>query len=143
LERTLAIIKPDAVRNGHAGEIISRIEQSALRIETIWKGKLPEEFYEEFYAEHRGKPFYDDLIVFMAEGPVVVMILEGLDAPERWRALLGATNPAKAESGTIRGDFGNKEIMHENAGHGSADHEAAGREIPLFALFQLGLRAFD
>ena len=130
VQRTLAIVKPDAVKQGAAGEILRRIEASGLRILALKMTSLTEGLARGFYAVHRERPFYGDLVRFMTEGPVVVAVLEGPDAIPRYRELMGATNPAKAAPGTIRADFGAS--LERNAVHGSDGSETARVEIAYF-----------
>ena len=130
MERTFAIIKPDAVGRGLAGDIIKRIEQSGLKIRGMRLTKLSREQAERFYEVHKERPFYNDLCTYMTSGPVVVMALEGDNAIKRWRELMGATDPKKAAAGTIRSDFG--ENIERNAVHGSDAPETAAQEVPFF-----------
>lgn len=130
MEQTLSIIKPDAVQKGVIGKIIDRFESNGLRIAAMKKIKLSEEVAGGFYAEHRERPFFGDLVVFMTSGPVVVMVLEGENAIAKNRELMGATNPKEAEAGTIRADFA--ESIDANAVHGSDSKESAAREIKYF-----------
>lgn len=130
IEKTLVIIKPDAVKKNLIGEIISRFEKNGLRIAALKKIKMTKEQAKGFYIVHREKPFYESLTDFMSEGPIVVMVLEGEDAIQRVRKIMGATNPAQAEEGTIRKDFG--ENIERNAVHGSDSLESAAYEIPYF-----------
>jgi len=130
MERTFAIIKPDAVARGLAGDIIKRIEQSGLKIRAMRLTKLSREQAERFYEVHKARPFYNDLCTYMTSGPVIVMALEGDDAIKRWRELMGATDPKKAAAGTIRSDFG--ENIERNAVHGSDAPETAAQEVPFF-----------
>ncbi len=133
IERTLSIIKPDAVAANHIGDIIAAIEEAGLRIIAAKMLCLSRRQAEEFYAEHRGKPFFDSLIDFMTSGPVVVQVLEGEDAIARYRALMGATDPRKAEPGTLRYRFArDSENMAANAVHGSDSPASAEREIGFF-----------
>jgi nucleoside-diphosphate kinase len=129
-ERTLAIVKPDAVEKGAAGEILKRIEASGLRIVGLKKIQLTEQLARGFYAVHKERPFYKDLVAFMTSGPVVVAALEGDDAIARWRGLMGATDSKKADAGTIRRDFGTD--IERNAAHGSDAPETAKVEIAYF-----------
>jgi nucleoside-diphosphate kinase len=129
-ERTLAIVKPDAVEKGATGEILKRIEASGLRIVGLKKIQLSEQLARGFYAVHKERPFYKDLVAFMTSGPVVVAALEGDDAIARWRGLMGATDSKKAEAGTIRRDFGTD--IERNAAHGSDAPETAKAEIAYF-----------
>lgn len=129
-ERTLVIIKPDAVSKNFIGEIISRFERQGLRVAALKKLKLTKEGAKGFYIVHKDRPFYESLTDFMSEGPIVVMVLEGEDAIARVRKIMGATNPAQAEEGTIRRDFA--ENIERNAVHGSDSPESAAYEIPYF-----------
>lgn len=129
-ERTLSIIKPDAVGKHHIGEIISRFEKNNLKIVAIKMLHLNEERAKSFYAVHSARPFYKDLVNFMITGPVVVMVLEGEDAVKKNRDIMGATNPAEAAPGTIRADFAS--TIDENAIHGSDSPENAKTEIDFF-----------
>jgi nucleoside-diphosphate kinase len=130
LERTFAIIKPNAVKAGNMGVIISEILGSGLAIKGMRLARLTPELCKEFYAEHVGKPFYGDLEAFMIGGPVVLLCLEGENAIVRWRDLMGATNPAKAAPGTLRARFG--EDHTRNATHGSDSPASAARELGFF-----------
>jgi nucleoside-diphosphate kinase len=130
MERTFAIIKPDAVGRGLAGDIIKRIEASGLKIRGMRLMHLSRAQAERFYEVHKARPFYGDLCTYMTSGPVVVMVLEGDKAITRWRELMGATDPAKASAGTIRKDFG--ENIERNAVHGSDAPETAAQEVPFF-----------
>lgn len=130
MEQTLSIIKPDAVQKGVIGKIIDRFESNGLRIAAMKKIKLDEERAGGFYAEHRERPFFKDLVAFMTSGPVVVMVLEGENAIAKNRDLMGATNPKEAAAGTIRADFA--ESIDANAVHGSDSKESAAREIKYF-----------
>ena len=129
-EKTLSIIKPDAVRNNHIGDIISRFEKRGLKVSAIKIKQLNEREAGEFYAEHKGKPFYKDLIKFMTSGPSVILVLEGDDAVARNRELMGSTDPSKANSGSIRKDFATS--VTENAVHGSDSQINAQKEILFF-----------
>jgi nucleoside-diphosphate kinase len=129
-EATLSIIKPDAVEGNHIGDIISRFETNGLRIAGIKLILLDKQASSAFYDIHRGRPFYEDLTTFMSSGPVVVMVLEGDDAISKNRSLMGATDPEKAEEGTIRKDFASS--ITKNAVHGSDSKENAEREIRFF-----------
>jgi nucleoside-diphosphate kinase len=128
--RTLAIIKPDAVRDKRAGKILSMIEESGLAIEAARMFRLTRELAGEFYAVHRGKSFYDELLDFMSSGPCIALVLSGEDAVARWRALMGATNPAAAAEGTIRKLYGTN--VQYNACHGSDAPETARQEVAFF-----------
>jgi len=129
-QRTLTIVKPDAVAKGVTGEILSRFEKAGLEIVALKKLRLTEQQAQGFYAVHKGRPFYRDLVAFMTSGPVVVGVLEGLDAIAKNRELMGPTDSTKAESGTIRGDFGTN--IERNAVHGSDAPETARVEIAYF-----------
>ncbi len=130
MEQTLSIIKPDAVKKGVIGKIIDRFESNGLRIAAMKKIQLDDEKAGGFYAEHKERPFFGDLVSFMTSGPVVVMVLEGENAISKNRELMGATNPKEAEAGTIRADFA--ESIDANAVHGSDSKESAEREIKYF-----------
>lgn len=130
LERTLSIIKPDAVGRNVIGQIQSRFEAAGLRIAAARMMRLSPEQAGAFYEVHRGRPFYDDLTAYMSSGPVVVQILEGEGAIAKNRAVMGATNPANAAPGTIRADFA--ESIEANAVHGSDAPETAAVEIAFF-----------
>lgn len=130
IERTLCIIKPDAVGKNAAGEILSRIEKAGLRVIAGRMKWLDTGEAEGFYAEHRGKPFYEGLIEFMTSGPIIVLALEGENAIERYRELMGPTNSPEAAPGTIRRDYG--ENNRRNAVHGSDSESSARREIGYF-----------
>lgn len=130
VQRTFSIIKPDAVARNLIGEIVSRFEKNGLRVVAARMLRLSREQAAGFYAEHEGKPFYEDLVAYMTSGPVVVQVLEGEDAVARNRQLMGATNPKNAEPGTIRADFA--ESVEANAVHGSDSPTSAEREIAYF-----------
>ena len=130
IEKTYSMLKPDAVRNHHIGEIVSRIERAGLVIERMELANVTPEQAAANYAEHEGKPFYNGLIEYITSGPVVKMVISGEGAVAKVRTLMGATNPADAAPGTIRGDFGL--IMDENVIHGSDSPESAEREIGIF-----------
>jgi nucleoside-diphosphate kinase len=129
-ERTLSIVKPDAVAKGRTGEILARFESAGLRIVALKKIQLSRQQAEGFYAVHRQRPFFGDLVAFMTSGPVVVSVLEGEDAIARNRDLMGPTDSKKAAAGTIRGDFGTD--IERNAVHGSDAPETARSEIAYF-----------
>ncbi len=129
-ERTFAIVKPDAVKNGHVGEIISTIEQSGLVIRGLKRVRLSADICKGFYHEHVGKGFYQELENFMTEGPVVMMCLEGDGAILKWRDLMGATNPANAAEGTLRKRFGTN--IGRNATPGTDKPESAAFEVSYF-----------
>ncbi len=130
MERTLSIIKPDAVAKGVIGKILDRFESNGLRIAAMKKVQLTREDAEAFYAVHKERPFFNDLVDFMVSGPVVVSVLEGENAVAKNRELMGATNPKEAEPGTIRADFA--ENIDANAVHGSDSLENAKIEIAFF-----------
>jgi nucleoside-diphosphate kinase len=130
VERTLSIIKPDAVRKGVMGQIVSRFESAGLKIVAAKMIRLSRAEAEGFYAVHRSRPFFHDLVEFMTSGPVLVQVLEGDNAIQRNRQLMGATDPARAEKGTIRADFASS--VQENAVHGSDAAETAKTEIAYF-----------
>jgi nucleoside-diphosphate kinase len=130
LERTFGIIKPDAVKNGHTGEILTMIQKDGFRIVGMKMRRLSKHEAEAFYAVHKERPFYGGLVTFMTEGPVVVLALERDGAIGRWRELMGATNPANAAEGTIRKNFA--ENIERNSVHGSDAPETAAQEIPFF-----------
>ncbi len=130
IERTFSIIKPDAVAKNVIGEIVSRFEKNGLRIVALKMVQLKKEQAEGFYAVHKERPFFNDLVAFMISGPVVVQVLEGENAVLKNRELMGATNPAEAAPGTIRADFA--ESIDENAVHGSDAPETAKEEIAFF-----------
>ncbi|MCK5769567.1 nucleoside-diphosphate kinase [Algiphilus sp.] len=130
VERTLSIIKPDAVAANVIGEIYSRFEQAGLKIVAARMLHLTRSEAEGFYEVHRERPFFTDLVNFMVSGPVVVQVLEGEDAVSRNREIMGATNPKEAAQGTIRADYA--QSIDENAVHGSDSAENAAREIAYF-----------
>ena len=130
MEQTLSIIKPDAVAKNVVGQILARFEEAGLRIAATKKIQLSRADAEEFYAIHKERPFFNDLVEFMISGPVVVTVLEGENAMAKNRELMGATNPAEAEAGTIRADFA--ESIDANAVHGSDSLENAAIEINFF-----------
>lgn len=129
-ERTLSIIKPDAVKENNIGDIVSRFEKNGLRIAAIKMVQLTKPQAMQFYIEHKGKPFYDNLANFMNSGPVIVMVLEGDNAIKKNREIMGATDPAQAKRGTIRYDFARSK--QSNAVHGSDSPESAKREVAFF-----------
>lgn len=129
-ERTLSIIKPDAVRKNHIGEIISRFEKNELKIVGAQMLQLTENQAKKFYEIHKERPFYNDLVNFMTSGPVMVMVLEGENAVLKNREIMGATNPKDAAPGTIRKDFASS--IDENAVHGSDSLENAEIEVKFF-----------
>ena len=130
VERTLSIIKPDAVAKNVIGEIYSRFETNGLKIIAARMLHLSQAEAEGFYAVHRGRPFFNDLVKFMISGPVMVQVLEGEDAIRKNRELMGATDPKKAERGTIRADFADS--IDANAVHGSDAPETAATEIAYY-----------
>lgn len=130
MERTLSIIKPDAVKKGVIGKILDRFESNGLRIAAMKKIQLSKEQTQNFYAVHKDRPFFNDLVKFMISGPVVVSVLEGDNAVLKNRDLMGATNPKEAKAGTIRADFA--ENIDANAVHGSDSLENAKIEIEFF-----------
>jgi len=130
VERTLSIIKPDAVAKNAIGDIISRFEAAGLRVIGAQMRHLSKEEAEGFYAVHRERPFFNDLVTFMTSGPILVQVLEGDNAIARNRELMGATNPAEAAAGTIRADFA--ETIDANAVHGSDAPDTAATEIEFF-----------
>jgi nucleoside-diphosphate kinase len=130
MEKTFAIIKPDAVARHMAGDIIKRIEASGLRIVGLRLTQLSRAEAESFYAVHKERPFYKSLCDYMTSGPVIVAVLAGEGAIKRWRDLMGATDPAKAAPGTIRKDFGQN--VEQNATHGSDAPETAANEVAFF-----------
>jgi nucleoside-diphosphate kinase len=130
MEQTLAIIKPDAVKARHTGAIIQRIEAAGFQIRAMRLVHLTTAEAEGFYAVHRERPFFGSLTAFMSSGPVVVLALAAPDAIKKWRALMGATDPAKAEPGTLRKEFG--QSIETNATHGSDAPETAAFELGYF-----------
>ncbi|MAM67285.1 MAG: nucleoside-diphosphate kinase [Rhodospirillaceae bacterium] len=130
IERTLSIIKPDATRRNITGAIVARFEEAGLRVVAQRRAHLTQEQAEQFYAVHRERAFFEDLCTFMTSGPVVVQVLEGEEAISRNREVMGATNPANADEGTIRRDFG--ESVEANSVHGSDAPETAAEEIGFF-----------
>ncbi len=130
MERTLCIVKPDAVAKNLTGKILDRIEQAGLRVVALSMRRLDAARAEQFYAVHRERPFFRGLVGFMTSGPIVVAALEGADAVTRYRKLMGATDPAKAEPGTLRRDFASD--VERNAVHGSDAPETARQELAFF-----------
>ena len=130
MERTFAIIKPDAVKAGHAGRILQRIEDAGFRIVALRLQHLTKPAAEGFYAVHRERPFFASLTDFMSSGPSIVMALEAPDAIKKWRTLMGATDPAKADAGSLRKEFGTS--IEYNATHGSDAAETAAFELGYF-----------
>ncbi|MFQ5633906.1 MAG: nucleoside-diphosphate kinase [Gammaproteobacteria bacterium] len=130
IERTFSIVKPDGVEKNLIGEVYRRFEQAGLRIVAARMLHLTREQAEGFYAVHRERPFFDDLVAYMISGPVVIQVLEGDQAIRKNRDIMGATNPAEAASGTIRRDFA--ESIEENVVHGSDGADTAAEEIAYF-----------
>ncbi len=130
MQTTFAIIKPDAVKAGHTGKIIQRIEEAGFRIRAMQLRHLSKGDAEGFYAVHRERPFFASLTTFMSSGPAVVMALEAPDAIKKWRTLMGATDPGKADAGTLRKEFGMS--IEYNATHGSDAPETAAFELGYF-----------
>lgn len=130
MERTLSIIKPDGVGKNLIGQVIARFEKEGLHVVGAKMIHMDKTQAGEFYAIHKGRPFYDDLVSFMTSGPVVVMALEGENAINKNREIMGATNPAEAAKGTIRGDFA--QTIDENMVHGSDGPDTAAVEVPFF-----------
>ena len=130
LQRTFGIIKPDAVQAGHAGEILTIIEQNGFRVLGMKMRRISKPEAEAFYAVHKARPFFPGLVTFMTEGPVVLLALEREDAIGKWREVMGATNPANAAEGTIRRRFAAN--IERNFVHGSDAPETASEEIPFF-----------
>jgi len=129
-ESTLLIVKPDAIRRGLAGEILSRVERKGLRIEAMRAMRVDRDLAERHYAEHADKPFFAELVEFITGGDVVVAKVSGREAVSVLRTLMGSTDPAKSPPGTIRGDLGL--LITENLVHGSDSPESAARELGLF-----------
>ena len=130
MEQTFSMIKPDATSKNVTGAINAMIESAGIRIIAQKRMRMTREQAGSFYAEHKGKPFYEGLVEMMSSGPIVVQVLQGEDAIKRYRALMGAADPAKAEQGTIRAAFGGQ--LPHNAVHGSDSPESAAREISFF-----------
>lgn len=130
MERTLILLKPDAVHRGLIGRILTRFEEKGLKLVGLKMRRFPEELVREHYAVHRERPFYDNLVSFMTGGPVVALCLEGKNAIETARRLIGATDSSKADPGTIRGDFGMS--FSNNLVHGSDAPETAATELALW-----------
>ena len=129
-QRTLVLIKPDGVERGLVGEVLSRIERKGFRIVALQLRILERAIAEQHYGEHKDKPFFADLVDFITGGPLVAAVIEGPEAIASWRTMMGATNPANAAPGTIRGDLATETQM--NVTHGSDSPESAAREIALF-----------
>ncbi len=130
IQQTFAILKPDAVASGHTGQILSMIEHAGFRVRGLKMIRLSKQQAEGFYEVHKERPFFGGLVTFMTEGPVVVMVLEREDAIKQWRQVMGATNPEKADEGTVRKKFAKN--IERNAVHGSDAPETAAIEIPFF-----------
>jgi nucleoside-diphosphate kinase len=130
VEQTFAIIKPDAIKAGNSGRIISMIEDAGFDILRLQKGQLSPDLAELFYDEHKGKPFFKELVDFISSGPIVIMALQKENAIADWRKLMGTTNPAEADEGTVRKQFASS--IGQNAVHGSDSPESAQRELALF-----------
>src|SRR6188768_1451549 len=130
MERTFAIIKPDAVAAGQAGDILAHIQNAGFKVVGMKMKRLSQIEAESFYGVHKERPFFGSLVKFMTEGPVVVLVLEAADAIRKWRDTMGATNPANAAEGTIRKKFATS--IERNCVHGSDAPETAGIEIPFF-----------
>jgi len=130
LQKTLSMVKPDGVKKGLVGEVIRRFQSRGLRVAALKMLRLSPQEAEAFYAVHRGKGFFDELIQFISSGPVVAMVLEGDDAVKRTREIMGATNPKEAAPGTLRADFAQE--VTENLVHGSDSPENAAQEIAFF-----------
>ena len=129
-ERTLVLIKPDGVARGLVGEVLGRIERKGYSIVALEMRTLTAAIAEEHYGEHKGKPFFNDLVAFITSAPLVAAVIEGEAAITSWRSMMGATNPANAAPGTIRGDLATQ--TQNNVTHGSDSPESAAREIALF-----------
>ena len=130
LERTFSIIKPDATRRNITGKVVAKLEEGGLRVVASKRIHMSREQAEGFYAVHKGRPFFGELVDFMISGPVVVQVLEGKNAVLRNREIMGATNPAEADAGTIRAEFA--ESIGENTVHGSDGPDTAKEEISFF-----------
>ncbi len=130
MERTLVLLKPDAIQRRLVGKIISRIEEKGLKIVAMKMMRVTRELAERHYAEHREKPFFGELVSFITSGPIVAMVVEGPNAIGTVRKMMGKTNPLEAAPGTIRGDYGLSVTM--NLIHGSDSPETSAREIPIF-----------
>jgi nucleoside-diphosphate kinase len=130
MERTLILVKPDAFQRSLTGEIIARFERKGLRLVALTLMTMSTELAEQHYAEHVGKPFFEELVSFITSGPLVAMVLEGQQAVEAARQVIGATNPLQATTGSIRGDYAIE--VGQNMVHGSDSTESAAREVALF-----------
>lgn len=129
-ERTLILVKPDGVARGLTGQVLTRLERRGYRIVAMDQRTISAELAGDHYSEHRGKPFFDDLVEFITSGPLVAAVVEGPGVVGAWRTMMGATDPKVAEPGTVRGDFATE--MSHNVTHGSDSSESADREIGLF-----------
>jgi nucleoside-diphosphate kinase len=130
MERTLILVKPDAFARNLTGEIIARFERKGLRLVALSLSTMTQDLAERHYAEHVGKPFFEELVTFISSGPLVAMVLEGDSAVEAARQVIGATNPLQASTGSIRGDYA--VAVGQNMVHGSDSVESAAREVALF-----------
>jgi nucleoside-diphosphate kinase len=130
VEKTFAIIKPDAVESKNAGKILARIEAESFRVVALKRHRISKREAESFYGEHAAKGFFSSLVAYMTSGPVYVAVLERENAVAHWRTVMGATDPAKADAGTIRKEFG--QSIERNAAHGSANPADAAREVTFF-----------
>jgi nucleoside-diphosphate kinase len=130
MERTLILVKPDAFTRNLTGEIIARFERKGLRLAALKQMTMATDLAQRHYAEHEGKPFYDELVTFITSGPLVAMVLEGERAVEAARQVIGATDPLQASPGSIRGDYAIE--VGQNMVHGSDSAESAAREVGLF-----------
>ena len=130
MSRTLILVKPDAFARNLTGEIIARFERKGLRIAALRRMTMDRQLAEQHYAEHDGKPFFEELVSFITSGPLVALVLEGQDAVKAARQVIGATNPLEAAPGSIRGDFALE--VGQNMVHGSDSAESAEREVNLF-----------
>ncbi len=130
MEKTFAIIKPDAVESKNAGKILTRIEAEGFRVVAFKRHRISRAEAESFYGEHRAKGFFASLVAYMTSGPVYVAVLERENGVAHWRTVMGATDPAKADAGTIRKEFG--QSIERNAAHGSANAADAAREVTFF-----------
>lgn len=129
-ERTLVLVKPDAVRRGLVGEVITRLERKGMTLVAISMRTLDRDIAEEHYAEHREKPFFGDLVAFITSGPLVAIVAEGPRVVEAWRTMMGVTDPVKSGPGSLRGDYAL--VTTENLVHGSDSAQSAVREVGLF-----------
>jgi nucleoside-diphosphate kinase len=129
-ERTLVLVKPDGVARGLVGEVLGRIERKGFSIVALELRTLTRDIAVAHYGEHEGKPFFEDLVAFITSGPLLAAVIEGPSVIPSWRAMMGATNPANAAPGTIRGDLAT--VTQDNICHGSDSPESAAREIALF-----------